>query len=141
MVGTSFYRGERWVTLEYFSNKEVTDYLTDTLNTEKERFTVTGKPKFCGGILAEFDGVSFIIYAMQTYIELTFAKKNLDKMSEVIEKLTKWSSFSKTETTFYVEKAIDDSYTVIFENGYASCGDYRRYFHDDNLKITKFKVD
>lgn len=139
-MSVSFYRNGRWVELANFTSKETAEYLDSTLNAEEKRFAIAGEPRFCSGILAEFDGVSFIIYAKDTYIELTFAKENREKMSAVIEKITKWDKFSKTEDTFYVEKAFNESYIVIFENGDATCGDFRRYFRDDDLKITKFKV-
>lgn len=36
-----------------------------------------------------------------------------------------------------IEEA-EGSHTVIFENGYATCGDYRKSF-GDKIKITSFK--
>ena len=64
-----------------------------------------------------------------------------EKMFDVIDAITKWDRFSKTESKFYVEiKEEKDSiysYSVIFENGYAACGEYRRKF-GEKIKITKF---
>ena len=60
-------------------------------------------------------------------------------MAVVIEEITKWEKFSQTEKTFYVEIDEGNSRTIIFENGYATCGDYRRHFGNNELKITGFR--
>ena len=137
-MSISFEREERWVELETFSNNEVIEYLALKLNINKPRFKFSAKPKFCNGVMVKFDNVNFIIYATKTWIELSFEQANAEKMSPVIEEITKWDKFSKTEKTFYVEIDENSSRTIIFENGYATCGDYRRRF-GDKIKITSFK--
>ena len=134
----SFEREGRWVELNEFSNNEVIEYLALKLNINKPRFKFSAKPKFCNGVMVKFDDVNFIIYADKTWIELSFEQANAEKMSPVIEEITKWDKFSKTEKTFYVEIDENSSRTIIFENGYATCGDYRRRF-GDKIKITSFK--
>lgn len=138
-MSISFEREERWVELQTFSNKEVIEYLTSKLNAAKNRFKVSANPKFCNGVMAKFENVNFIIHAEKTWIELSFDRADTKKMSYVIEEITKWDKFSKTEKTFYVEIDEDNSCTIIFENGYATCGEYRRHFGNDKLKITPFK--
>ena len=88
--------------------------------------------------MAKFENVNFIIHAKNTCIETSFDRADAEKMSYVIEEITKWDKFSKTEKTFYVEIDEDNSCTIIFENGYATCGEYRRHFGNDKLKITSF---
>lgn len=136
-------RNGKWVELQYFSNKEVSRYLAITLNANIPRFREVAKLKFGNSIMAKYDDAYFMIYADKTWIEISFDGYYREKMSSVIENLTKWDRFSETESTFYVE--IEEgkgshtySYTVIFENGYATCGDYRRRF-GDKIKITSFK--
>ncbi len=136
-------RNGKWIELQYFSNEEVVRYLAVTLNANNFRFRKVSKLKFGNSIMAKYDDAYFMIYADKTWIEMSFDGNYREKMSEVIETITKWERFSKTEPTFYVE--IEEgkgshtySYTVIFENGYATCGDYRRRF-GDKIKITTFK--
>ena len=136
-------RNGKWIELQYFLNKEVTQYLSGTLNANNFRFREVSKLKFGNSIMAKYNDVYFMIYADKTWIEITFDGYYREKMSEVIRVITKWDKFSKTEPTFYVEieegkGSHNYSYTVIFENGYATCGDYRRRF-GDKIKITKFK--
>lgn len=138
-MSISFKRDEKWVELHEFSNNEVISYLSSELNTDKPRFKLSARPKFCNGIMAKFDDVNFIIYANKTWIELSFEMTDEEKMSEVIEKITKWDKFSETEKTFYVEIDEGNSRTIIFENGYATCGEYRRRYRNDEIKITTFK--
>lgn len=106
-MSVSFWRKDRWVELEYFSNSEVIVYLALRLNISKPRFKISAEPKFCNGVMVKFDDVNFIIYADKTWIELSFEQANAEKMSHVIEEITKWDKFSTTEKTFYVE--IDDN--------------------------------
>lgn len=129
-------RNGELVKLETFSNKDVVMYLMLTLNADEKRFKVVATPKFCNGIMAKFDDVDFIIYARNTCIELSFDKTDAKKMSYVIEKITKWDKFSKTEQSFYVEINERNSRTVIFENGYKTCGYYRRLF--SCIKVATF---
>ena len=138
-MSISFEREGKWVELQTFSNKEVIEYLTLKLNANENRFKVSANPKFCDGVMAKFEDVNFIIHADKTQIELSFDRADTEKMSYVIEEITKWDKFSKTEETFYVEIDENNSHTIIFENGYATCGDYRRHFNNDKLKITSFK--
>lgn len=137
-MSVSLWRKDRWVELEYFSNSEVIVYLALRLNISKPRFKISAEPKFCNGVMVKFDDVNFIMYADKTWIELSFEQANAEKMSHVIEEITKWDKFSTTEKTFYVEIDDNRSRTIIFENGYSTCGDYRRRF-GDNIKITSFK--
>ncbi len=139
-MSISFEREEKWVELQTFSIEEVIEYLTSKLNANKNCFKVSAKPKFCKDVvMAKFEDVNFIIHAKKTWIEISFDRADTEKMSYLIEKITKWDKFSKTEKTFYVEINEDNSRTIIFENGYATCGEYRRYFGNDKLKITPFK--
>ena len=140
-MSISFERNGKWVELQEFSNHEVGEYLVSKLNINNPRFKVVAKPKFCNGVMAKLDGVDFIIHAKKTWVEVSFNQDDAEKMSEVIEIITKWDKFSKTEKTFYVTIDDDSSRTIIFENGYAICGEYRRYFGNDELKITSFKND
>ena len=137
-MSISFKRNGKWVELETFSNNDVIGYLGSKLNINNPNLIIAARPKFCNGIMAKYDDAYFVIYANKTYIELSFQQIYAEKMSEVIETITKWDKFSKTEKTFYVE--IDENIyrTIIFENGYATCGDYRRRFGDDKIKITSF---
>lgn len=130
-------RDGKWVELHEFSTNEVINYLNSKLNINNPHFRIAAKPGFCNGVMAKYDDVYFIIYANKTYIELSFQQIYAEKMSEVIKEITKWDKFSKTEKTFYVEIDENRSRSIIFENGYATCGDYRRYFGE--LKITSFK--
>ncbi len=138
-MSISFEREDRWVELQTFSDSEVIEYLTSKLNSDKNRFKVVASPKFCNCVMAKFEDVNFIIHADYTWIELSFDRADTEKMAHVIEEITKWDKFSKTEKTFYVEINEDNSCTIIFENGYATCGDYRRRFGDDKIRITPFK--
>ena len=136
-----FSRNGKWVDLQTFSNNEVISYLTLKLNIDAPRFKLSARPKFCNGVMAKLDDTNFIIHAEKTWVELSFDKANAPKMAVVIEEITKWEKFSQTEKTFYVEIDEDSSRTIIFENGYATCGDYQRYFSNYELKITSFKND
>ena len=138
-MSISFERNGKWVELQEFSNTDVIDYLASKLNINNPHFRVVAKPRFCNGVMAKFDDVYFVIYANKTYIELSFQQIYAEKMSEVIREITKWDKFSETENTFYVEIDENSSRTIIFENGYATCGEYRRHFRNDELKITTFK--
>lgn len=102
-MAISFARKGKWVELNEFSNQEVIEYLASKLNTEKNYFKLLAQPKFCNGVMVEFDGVNFIIYAKNTWIELSFEKANAQKMATVVETIEKWDKFSQTEKTFYVE--------------------------------------
>jgi hypothetical protein len=142
-MSITFERNEKWVELQCFSNKEVVRYLSVTLNANAFRFREVSKLMFGDCIMAKYDDTYFMIYADKTWIEISFDGNHREKMSEVIEAITKWDRFSKTEPTFYVEIEKGKGshtylYTVIFENGYATCGEYRRRF-DDKIKITSFK--
>ncbi len=138
-MSISFERNGKWVELQEFSNHEVSEYLASKLNIIDSRFSVVAKPKFCNGVMAKLDDVDFIIHAKHTWVELSFNQANAERMSEVIEIITKWDKFSKTEKIFYVTIDEDSSRTIIFENGYATCGEYRRHFGNDELKITTFE--
>ena len=138
-MSISFERDDRWVELQEFSNNDVINYLASKLNINKPRFKISANPKFCNGIMAKVDDVNFIIHAKHTWIELSFNQDDAEKMSDVIETITKWDKFSKTEKNFYVTIDENKSRTIIFENGYATCGDYRRHFGNNELKITGFK--
>lgn len=127
------------VTVEEFTNKEVIQYLTLKLNTREPRFSLVAKPKFCDVVMVRLDDVNFLVHARHTWIELSFDQKDSKKMEEVVETLKMWDKFSKTEKTFYVEINEGTSHTIIFENGYATCGEYRRHFSKDKIKITSFK--
>lgn len=137
-MSISFERNGKWVALQEFSNDDVINYLALKLNIDKPRFKISAKPKFCNGVMALVDDVNFILHAKHTWVELSFNQANAEKMSEVIEIITKWNRFSKTEKTFYVEIDENKSRTIIFENGYATCGEYRRHFGNNELKITGF---
>lgn len=137
-MSISFKRNGKWVELETFSNNDVIGYLGSKLNINNPNLIIAARPKFCNGIMAKYDDAYFVIYANKTYIELSFQQIYAEKMSEVIETITKWDKFSKTEKTFYVEIDENTYRTIIFENGYATCGDYRRRFGDDKIKITSF---
>ena len=140
-MSISFERNEKWIELQEFSNHEVSEYLASKLNISGSRFKVVAKPNLCNGVMAKFDDVDIIIHAKHTWVELSFNQDDAEKMSEVIQIITKWDKFSKTEKTFYVTIDDDSSRTIIFENGYATCGEYRRHFGNDELKITSFKND
>lgn len=137
-MSIGFKRSGKWVELQTFSNEEVTEYLTSKFKDNKNRFRVLAKPKFCNGVMAKFENVNFIIHAEKTWIELSFERADTEKMSHVIEEITKWDKFSKTEKTFYIEIDENNFCTIIFENGYETCEEYRRYFGNDKLKITFF---
>ena len=138
-MSISFERNEKWVELQTFSNNEVISYLALKLNTDVPRFKLSAKPRFCNGVMAKLNDTNFIIHAEKTWIELSFEKANSPQMAVVIEEITKWEKFSQTEKTFYVEIDEGNSCTIIFENGYATCGDYRRHFGNNELKITGFR--
>jgi hypothetical protein len=138
-MSISFVRNGKLVELQEFSNHEVIEYLAKKLNIDKTRFKLVAKPKFCNGVMAKIDDANFIIHANKTWIELSFDQADSEKLSTVIEEITKWDKFSKTEKTFYVEINENGSRTIIFENGYATCGEYRLHFGDDKLRITSFK--
>ena len=137
-MSISFKRNEKWVELEFFYNNDVIEYLDSKLNINNHCFKMAARPKICDGIMAKYDDVYFVIHANKTYIELSFQKNNAEKMSDVICEITRWDKFSKTEKTFYVEIDEGDCRTIIFENGYATCGEYRMRFGDENIKITSF---
>lgn len=123
-----------------FSNSEVIEYLTAKLNADRPRFKISAMPKFCNGVMAKLDDTYFIVYASNTWIEISFDRADAGKMSEVIEKFTKWGRFSEKEP-FYVEIDEESSRTIIFENGYIEPEAYKngRYFKNDKLKITFFR--
>lgn len=137
-MSISFERKGKWVNVQTFFTKEVIEYLTSKLNTNQSHFKVSAKPKFCKCVMAKFEDVNFIICAEKTWIEISFDKANAEKMTSVIDEITKWEQFSKTEKTFYIEIEDGDSCTIIFENGYATCEEYRRHFKNSELKITIF---
>lgn len=89
--------------------------------------------------MAKVDDVNFIIHAKHTWIELSFNQDYAEKMSYMIEVITKWYKFSKTEKIFYVTIDENKSHTIIFENGYTTCEEYQRHFGNNELKITCFK--
>lgn len=45
----------------------------------------------------------------------------------------------KDRKNFYVTIDENKSRTIIFENWYSTCGEYRRHFGNNKLKITGFK--
>ena len=122
-----------------FSNNEVIKYLKTKLNTDEHRFEILAKPKFCNGVLAKLDDTPFIVYANNTWIEISFDRADAEKMTPVIEKFTKWSRFSEKQP-FYVKIDEESSRTIIFENGYVEPEAYinGRYFKNDEPKITFF---
>ncbi len=137
----SFERDDRWVELETFSSEDVVNYLDKALNEnqEKKRFESLATSKWCKGILASFEGTSFIIFAnLSTCIEFTFNVRDFEKMSEVIEVLKKWDKFSKTEFKFICDFEEGNTHITIFENGYVSTARYKSHFHKHKLSITKF---
>ena len=136
-MSISFIRNGKLVKLQTFSNDEVISYLALKLNTYVPRLKLSAKPKFCNGVMAKLDDTNFIVHAERTWVELSFDKANAPKMAVVIDEITKWEKFSKTEKTFYVEIDEDSSRTIIFENGYSTCGAYRKYF-GNAVKITSF---
>lgn len=136
----SFWREDRYVELECFSTSEVIEYLALKLNINKLRFKISAEPLFCNVVMVKFDDVNFIIYAEATWIQLSFEQENAEKMYPVIEEITKWDKFSTTEKTFYVEIDHNNSRTIMFENGYATCEQYRIRL-GDSIKITSFKND
>ena len=136
-----FQLGDRWVTLETFSSKDVADYLDKALNenSEQTRFELLANPKWCKGILATIDGTSFIIYGdCSTYIELSFNVRDVEKMSDVIETLKIWDKFSKTERKYVFDFEDNETHTTIFENGYASADGYKSRFDKYGLSVTEF---
>lgn len=137
-MSISFRQNGKSVELEELSNNDVIWYLTSKLNINNPHLKIAARPKFCNGIMAIYDDVYFVIHANRTYIELSFQKIYAPKMSEVIKAITKWNKFSKTKKTFYVEIDENSYRTIIFENGNNTCGDYRRRFGDDKIKITNF---
>lgn len=137
-------RNGKFVELYEFSNEEVVKYLSAKLNTKAVRFRVISKPKFGNSIMVKYDDVYFMIYAYRTCIEFSFEGIYREKMSSVIDVITEWNRFSKTQPTFYVEieegRGSDNySNTVIFENGFISCGEYKENFKNYEVKITKFQ--
>ena len=140
-MSITFNRNNKWVNLETFSTDEVVSYLSSQLNTaDAIHFEVVAEPKFCNVVMARIDNVDFIIHADLTYIELSFDKSHPFEIERVIETITKWDKFSKTLKTFYVDIIKGSSHTIIFENGYTSCLDYRRKFSRyKQFLITEFK--
>lgn len=138
-MSISFERNGEWVNLHEFSNSEVISYLESKLNTDKIRFKLIATPKFCNGVMVKLDDVNFLVYADKTWIELSFERADAEKLSPVIEEITKWDKFSQTEKTFYVEIDKGNSRTIIFENGYATCSDYKNRYRNDELKFTTFR--
>ena len=138
-MSISFSRNGKWVELQKFFINDVSEYLVSKLNVHDTRFKVVAKSKLCNCVMAQIDDVNFIIHAEYTWIELSFSRDDAKKMSEVIKIITKWDKFSKTQKTFYITIDDDCSRTIIFENGYLTCGEYRRRFENDELKITIFK--
>ena len=137
-MSISFERNGKMVNLQTFSNNEVVSYLSSRLNNGAQRFMLIAKPKFCNGVMVRYDDVYFIIHAERTYVELSFNRNDISKIKAVIEEISKWDMFSRTEKTFHVEIYEDNSYTVIFENGYATKAEYQRYFRENNIKFTDF---
>ena len=131
-------RKNRFVELETFTTDDILTHLSLRLNVIDPHLRITGRPKFCNGVMAKFDNTSFIIHAEETSIELSFDKDEAFILKPVIREIMNWDKFSKTEQTFYVTIDEDNSRTIIFENGYASCEDYRRFFNGEEISITIF---
>lgn len=137
-MSISFTRDGREVVLNEFSNKEVINYLNSKLNACEPRFKVVANPVLGKSIMVKFDDINFIVFANYTWIEISFEQANSKKMAVVINKITKWSRFSKKEKTFYVQFDDGDSCTIIFENGHETPAYYRERFNVDDSKITVF---
>ena len=134
----SFKRNGKEVVLNCFSNDDVISYLTLKLNTDVPRFKILAKPKVCNGVMAKLDDTSFIIHAEYTWIELSFNKADTPKMAVVIDEIKKWERFTQTEEKFYVEIDEGNSRSIIFENWFESCEEYRKFFDKYEPKITIF---
>ena len=78
--------------------------------------------------------------AVDVTVTLAFEKKDAEKMSPIVEQITKWEKFSDTEKRFYVnvDSDKDNTRSVIFENGYSTCGEYKRFFSNKELDFTTF---
>lgn len=123
-MSVSFERNGKWVKLQEFSNHDVIDYLALKLNINNPRLKMVAKPKFGNAVMVRYNDVYFIIHADKTYIELSFYQTDAEELSTVIKEITRWDRFSKTEKTFYVQIDENHSRTIIFENGYATYGDW-----------------
>ena len=139
-MAISFKRDGEWVELHEFRTEEVIHYLETKMNQKTKKFLISAKPNFGNSVMANFDGVNFIICTDGTQIELAFEKKDAEKMSPIVEQITKWEKFSDTEKRFYVnvDSDKDNTRSVIFENGYSTCGEYKRFLSNKELDFTTF---
>lgn len=121
-------------------NDEVVEYLASKFNSTNPRIIVLSKTVFINATLVKFDDVSFIIYAANEYLELSFAKVDTDKMEAVIQEILKWDAFAKHSSRFYVKVDMNTSRSIVFDTGKRqSQNDYKRHFHRYETEIISIK--
>ncbi len=132
---------------EYFSQKEVSDYLASKFNTITPRFTILSKSVFNDSVmLCKFDDVSFILkvannHCSDTYIEFSFSAADNDKMQPIFDEIFKWDKVLKCSNPFYVRLDKDSYRSILIESGHQGPKSFERYFSPYDFFYEKIKKE